>query len=94
LSSQPLTIATVINSVRALADRRVESLDGLEAWYREAAALKGTLESHPEISSLVPHFVWHYLDDADLRLKDSAYRASQEQQLLATLRTMEKGNAV
>ena len=41
----------------------------------------------------VPHFLWHWLADADIRVKDSEYRRSQVAQLETVLQQMEGPHA-
>ena len=47
-------------------------------WYAQAQAVERTLhECAPSLS--VPHELWHYLADADIRARDPAYCHAQEQ---------------
>jgi hypothetical protein len=41
----------------------------------------------------MPHFIWHYLADADIRSRDEAYRRSQERDLEAVLPRLQCGDA-
>jgi hypothetical protein len=84
----------LIRSIAALAERRIDSPEALQVWQVEAAHLKKQLHSHPGAATTLPHFVWHYLDDADLRSRDPQYASSQNEQLHEALASMGKGNAV
>jgi len=56
------------------------SKDELSAWYRKSRDVKSFLEEGcGEID--IPHFLWHYLEDADIRLKDPRYGIVQVHQL-------------
>lgn len=56
------------------ADRSlVEQMSG---WYQRAELIKNVLRSSSyEIG--VPHVIWHYLDDADIRVRDPRYAEAQ-----------------
>jgi hypothetical protein len=48
-------------------------------------------EHAQELSGAVPHLVWHYLADADIRLKDSLYAVDQTRQLMEIVQLLERG---
>lgn len=41
-----------------------------------------------QICAEVPHFVWHYISDADTRYKDPDYASGQEETLRASIREL------
>ena len=50
----------------------------LENWESERNKVEQTL--HDKFPSFEPiHFFWHFMDDADIRVRDSGYRDSQNQ---------------
>lgn len=62
------------------------SVEQISDWYRSAETLKLALQSgSSEIN--VPHVIWHYLDDADIRFRDRAYA---EDQISAVERSIEE----
>jgi hypothetical protein len=64
----------------------------LKAWYAAAKEFRDWLSARPErLIDQVPHFVWHYLDDAEIRAKDVVYRRDQERELEAVLARLEGG---
>jgi hypothetical protein len=76
----------LITALQALAARPVTNRKELAAWRLEADRLEESLT--PEQAEEVPPFVWHYLGDADIRLRNPGYRADQERQLLQALREL------
>jgi len=77
---------TLITALRALAARPVTNRKELAAWRAEADRLEQSLT--PEQADSVPQFVWHYLADADIRLRNPGYRADQERQLEQAIREL------
>jgi hypothetical protein len=69
----------LINALESLAARPVTNRKQLAAWQLAADRLERSFT--PEQADALPSFVWHYLADADIRLRNAAYRAEQEQQL-------------
>ncbi|MBI5423961.1 MAG: hypothetical protein HZA32_07720 [Opitutae bacterium] len=63
----------------------------LDEWYRRAAAFREiTYSRFRSLYDRLPHELEHYLDDADIRLKDAGYKAVQDEfitNLLLKLRT-------
>lgn len=61
----------------------------LDEWYRRASAFRETTYSRfPSIYDRLPHELEHYLDDADIRLKDSGYKAVQDEFMTNLLRKL------
>lgn len=66
------------------------SVHGLEEWYTQAQAFTESLESlAPDLE--LPHFVWHYLSDADMRSKQPLYRDKQDATLSEIISAFEAG---
>ncbi len=74
--------------LRDLLETPVRDKAELEAWYQRARTLEAWLKSH-EIGSDVPEILWHYLADADIRLKDIEYGRLQESQMLTLVTELE-----
>ncbi len=73
----------LITALQSLAARPVTNRKELEAWRVEAGRIEESFT--PEQADAVPHFVWHYLADADIRLRNAGYRADQERRLQQVL---------
>jgi hypothetical protein len=73
----------LISALRTLAARPLTNRKELAAWRREASRFEESLT--PEQADSMPNFVWHYLGDADIRLRNSGYRADQERRLQQVL---------
>ena len=76
----------LIAALRALAALPVTNRKQLAAWRVEADRL--TESFTPDEEDAVPEFVWHYLGDADIRLRNPGYRADQESKLERAIRDL------
>jgi hypothetical protein len=86
------TLHELAEGLRTLAVTPVSNRAELDAWYAAAKRLQDWMSAHaPELSGAVPHFVWHYLADADIRLKDSLYEVDQTRQLMEIVQALERG---
>lgn len=63
----------------------------LRVWYEKAKSLQEQLTQKGGIGHLLPHVVWHYLADADIRMRDEAYRSLQNEQMRRHIASLEKG---
>jgi len=88
-----MTIADAVREIRALAKIPVDTPVQLEAWYQRSRDLKVTLLAS-DLWTQMPHFVAHYLEDADLRARSVEYRAAQDRDLAQALSTWETARAV
>jgi hypothetical protein len=80
-----------LRRLRALARRPVRTPRELSNWQASADDLLAWIRTPPgDVADAVPHFVWHYLSDADHRLRDQKYRVEQEKELEAVLGAMPK----
>ncbi|MEN8159237.1 MAG: hypothetical protein ABFS41_04090 [Myxococcota bacterium] len=74
-----------------LAAMPVRDEDQLEAWYAAARRIEEGIRTDPVLSDAVPHFIWHYLADADIRRGEPVYYAEQTQQLMGLLEWLHRG---
>ncbi len=80
----------VVERLHRLAAISPTSTGELKTWYAAAQEFRDWLSTKPaQLIDRVPHFVWHYLDDADIRSKDEVYRRDQERELAAVLARLE-----
>ena len=87
--SDPTFNERLLNALQTLAARPLTNRKELAEWRREADRLEESLT--PEQVDSVPDFVWHYLADADIRLRNSGYRADQERRLQRVFRELRPG---
>jgi hypothetical protein len=80
---EPSVNESLISALQTLAAKPVTNRKQLAEWRKEADRFEESLT--PEQADAVPHFVWHYLADADIRLRNAEYRADQERRLLVAL---------
>jgi hypothetical protein len=79
--------------LRALAESTPESAHQLPAWYERAREFETVLNSDGTLVDAIPRFVWHYLADADIRVRDLAYRGDQQATILEIVNSLEAGRA-
>jgi hypothetical protein len=79
----------LVTALQTLSARPLTNRKDLAAWRREADRLEESLT--PEQADTVPDFVWHYLADADIRLRNSCFRADQERRLQQVFRELGPG---
>ncbi len=75
--------------LRQLTQQEPKLKSELKAWHETAQEFRKKLTSINQ--DILPHFVWHYLDDADIRLKDPAYKADQNKRMQAIISALERG---
>ena len=76
----PITRNELARALEDLAKRKPENKDELTQLQAELFALGERIEKS-EVCDQVPHEVWHFLFDADIRFKEQDYAASQLQTL-------------
>lgn len=67
---------SIINGIRALLLSEPECREGMAQWNSDAATIKRLMMLDRGAVG-VPHELWHYLDDVDIRLKDRKYAKAQ-----------------
>jgi len=73
-------------SIADLIEKEPTSKSEMIDWYDKAKKVKSLMElDRGDLQ--VPHALWHYLDDADIRLKDQRYAESQVLMVKEVLRT-------
>ena len=78
--------------LRELAESTPEDVRQLPAWYERAREFESILRSDTgSLSDAIPHFVWHYLADADVRARDAGYRTDQQATILEIIMALEAG---
>ena len=75
----------LIRDISRLMSQEPVNKPQLKQWYVEAKHVQQMICSEPELANVVPEIVWHYLIDADIRLKDLDYAAEQRAILLEAL---------
>jgi len=75
----------IIRYVFDLMDNEPTSRSAMIDWYERTKKVRALIqEDTGELK--VPHALWHYLDDADIRMKDHRYAESQILQIKEALR--------
>jgi hypothetical protein len=78
---------SLIEALEKLAAKPLTNQKQLAAWRHAAEKLEKGFT--PEQAETVPEFVWHYLGDADIRLRNARYREGQERRLERVLRELQ-----
>jgi len=79
------------NALEALVNTKIENRSDLEKWYAGAQQVRQQIFSNPKLSNVVPHFVWHYLSDADIRFKDQKYAQLQREEIDRIILALKRG---
>ena len=72
------TLRELINDVEELRSAEISSEDGLRLWQDRASTVLIKISKGPCDFNEIPEIIFHYLSDADIRLKDERYRSAQE----------------
>jgi hypothetical protein len=64
----------------------------LDSWYVSARRFNERLKTYPnDVLRRLPHDLWHYLDDADIRLRTPQYAEAQNERVLAWITALWEG---
>lgn len=88
--ADPSQLGEIARALRRLQHSSPDSRDGLDSWY--AAGRRFVSWQHatfPEVQ--LPPQVMFYLHDADIRVKDPAYRKDQDDALDEIIASLERG---
>ena len=92
MNDQDIQIRQLAEELTRLSEFVPTSKDELDKWYEQAKRLKDEHLLAPDgLSQYMPHFLWHYLSDADTRMKDEAYAKMQNGQLNLLLEPLKRG---
>ena len=69
-------VKSAVSCLRVLLQSEPTSADQVSAWCNKAEALKRSLQ-FSVYGIDVPHLIWHYLDDVDIRFRDRSYAQDQ-----------------
>jgi hypothetical protein len=69
-----------------------ETKDELDRWHDQAQlVIDNRLKGSEGVSQFMPHFLWHYLSDADIRMKEEGYAEMQNQRLTLLIEDLNRG---
>ncbi|WP_426735864.1 hypothetical protein [Myxococcus faecalis] len=78
-----------LRTMRDLLARDPTDKESLKEWQKEAMALLLRLDTIPE-SNDMEEIAWHFLDDADIRVKDEGYARVQREGFESWLKDAER----
>jgi hypothetical protein len=77
--------------LRVLSTMPLDSENDMDACCTQADQLQHQLEmEYKELTATLPHFVWHYLSDADIRFKDKRYKQNQDAEIASIIQELEQ----
>ncbi len=88
-ATEPLEWKVLLRELRALVEREPRTREALLQLEAESVFFSERL-GKSAMCEVTPHFVWHFLSDADIRFKDSDYRRRQCHELLEWVTQMER----
>ena len=91
MKNQQTEIKQLGNALRCLNEFVPCSKAELKQWYEQARRLEAEHLKGGEDYLDVPNFVWHYLSDADIRMKDEIYAEMQGRRFNLLLQYLEQG---
>jgi hypothetical protein len=91
MDPSPDKLRALGRELRTLVDQPAADRVQLAAWYAAARRLQKWIAGDSALSDAVPHAVWHYLSDADIRLKSPSYHQEQTLQLMEIVHILERG---
>lgn len=83
-------LAEIAERLRQLQASSPATGAGLDLWYRQSQAFASWLSRGPSVA--LPAQLWHYLHDADIRVKEPEYRVAQEAMITDIISCLERGN--
>lgn len=83
-------LSEIAQRLRELQATSPATKDELDAWYQQARGFTEWLSHGPDVT--LPAQLWHYLHDADIRVKDPEYRASQDEIISGLISDLENGH--
>ena len=87
-------LPTLADELEALAESEPVDRAQLSLWHERAHALGDQIRANVDLCNKTPEIVWHYLSDADIRLKEVLYAQAQRESLaewIATIRSSSAG---
>lgn len=74
---------------RTLLEMPVAAKSDLRVWNEMALRIQSAIRGNPEVSNQIPHEIWHFFSDADIRREDPEYGREQCQLAWDFLRRLE-----
>lgn len=77
--------------LRQLAEHSTLTKSDLDIWYERAHKIRNHIVENAELANVVPHQVWHFLSDADIRFREPDYARQQHEAFLEIVKILERG---
>ena len=84
-------LSELAQKLEQLVSAEPKSSQELQGWYALAHEVEDSLVCEGGLGPTVPHLLWHFLSDADLRMKDSMYGSLQHKQISILINILRQG---
>jgi hypothetical protein len=85
-----IDLANIASRLSRLVESSPQKCEGLEAWYAAAREADAQIRAkYPDVN--LPPLVMHFMHDADIRIKDSAFRDAQLSAIREVIWNLERG---
>ncbi len=91
MSNKHNQIEKLAGALTLLVEFVPKTKEELEQWYIQARNLETEHLLNGGLSQDMPHFLWHYLSDADIRMKDESYADIQSRRIHLLLEHLKLG---
>jgi hypothetical protein len=93
-SLSPVDRQFVVDQLEPITKLPLTTVENEDAWHAAARAAMQCLEKRfPDVASVLPQQVYHYLDDADVHRKEASYRDAGEARVRKFIRLLREGSA-
>ena len=93
MNDMNFTLRELAQALRTLEQFQPSSKSDLNKWYEIAEGIKRKLIEPAGLAPQLPHFIWHYFSDADIRMKDLRYAKMQNAKVRLLIDALEKNEA-
>lgn len=87
-------ISDLCTEIRSLSEMPIATKSELDEWYTVAIGIQRRIHDDSDLARAVPHFLHHYLSDADIRRRDAEYATAQNRGLNEILTALERGEEI
>lgn len=91
MNAAPSALRELAEELRALLQLETKSDLSIDAWLAEAHRVRIKFGGDNGVLTHLPHLIWHYFSDADIRRRDSGYSESQIARVAKLIEELERG---
>ncbi len=87
-------MADLCRRLQYLHETRPANKDELKDWYKRARELERIVAIPDGLAHELPHFVWNYLADADIRFREKDYSDDQNLKMRLVVQCLKRGEII